>query len=136
VVAPGGLDYFVFGPPETVPQRFRGRPTHHHNPYNTNVLAVAEERASVARLLAERLNAAGGPSAFLYPLRGWSYIGQPGGPMWDPEASEAFRRALRASLRTDRVRYHEVDAAINDPPFADEVVRTYCELAASQPRTG
>lgn len=131
VVAPGGLDYFVFGPPESVPPRFRGRRTHYHNPYNTNVLAVAEERASVARLLAERLNAAEGPTAFLYPLQGWSYIGQRGGTMWDPEAGEAFRRTLQAQLRTDRVRYLEVDAAINDPPFADEAIRTYCELVAS-----
>jgi uncharacterized protein (UPF0261 family) len=130
VVAPGGLDYFIFGPPESVPARFRGRPTHHHNPYNENVLAAAEERAQAGRLLAERLNAARGSAAVVYPLRGWSHIGREGGVMWDPAGAEAFRRSLRAVLRTDRVRYREIDANINDPVFADEVVRVFLELAA------
>jgi uncharacterized protein (UPF0261 family) len=128
VVAPGGLDYFIFGPPESVPPRLRERPTHRHNPYNMNVLARAEERMAVGRLLAERLNAARGPVAFLYPLRGWSYIGRAGGLMWDPEAAEAFREALRTTLRGDGVRYREVDANINDPVFADEVVREFLDL--------
>lgn len=128
VVAPGGLDYFIFGPPESVPAALRGRPTHHHNPYNMNVRTEAEERAQVGRLLGDRLNAASGPAAFLLPLRGWSHIGREGGLMWDPEGNEAFRRSLRAVLQTDRVRYYEVDATINDPIFADEAVRIFLEL--------
>jgi uncharacterized protein (UPF0261 family) len=128
VIAPGGLDYFIFGPPESVPPGRRGRPTHHHNPNNVNVRAEAGERAMAGRLLAERLNAAHGPSAFLYPLRGWSYIGREGGLMWDPEGAEAFRRSLRSVLRADRVHYREIDANINDPVFADEAVRTFLDL--------
>jgi uncharacterized protein (UPF0261 family) len=129
VAAPGGLDYFIFGPPESVPSPLRCRPTHYHNPYNTNVVAQADERARAARLLAERLNEALGPAAFLYPRRGWSHIGREGAAMWDPEAGESFRRALMDTLRPDRVRYLEVDAEINAPRFADEIVRVYLELS-------
>jgi uncharacterized protein (UPF0261 family) len=128
VVAPGGLDYFIFGPPESVPAHLRERPTHHHNPYNMNVLARAGERAAVGRLLAERLNAARGPVSFLYPLRGWSHIGRDGGLMWDPEAAAAFRAAVHTTLRGGKVRYREVDANINDPTFADEAVREFLDL--------
>jgi uncharacterized protein (UPF0261 family) len=128
VVAPGGLDYFVFGPPESVPRRYRGRPTHHHNPYNTNVRTSAEEMHRTGHALAERLNGSRGPVAFLYPLRGWSEIGRQGGPLWDREANEALRQAMRAMLRMDRVRYIEVDAGINDPAFADEVVTAFVDL--------
>lgn len=131
VAAPGGLDYFVFGPPESVPPRYCGRPIHHHNPYNVNVRATGEELARVGQVLAERLNAARGPVAFLYPLRGWSQIGREGGIMWDSEANEALRRSLRAALRFDHVRYREIDANINDPLFADEIARVFLELAAA-----
>lgn len=127
VVAPGGLDYFVFGPAETVPERFRGRPTHYHNPYNTNVRAAADELRKVGYALAERLNLARGPVAFLYPLRGWSYVGREGGPLWDPVANDALREAVRRALRPE-IYYSEIDAEINDPLFADEVVRVAAEL--------
>lgn len=120
VVAPGGLDYFVFGPEETVPARYRGRPIHHHNPYNTNVRATADELRRLGEVLAGRLNEAHGPTAFLYPLRGWSHIGQEGGPLWDPTANEALRAALRSRLRPG-IRYAEIDAPINAPSFADAV---------------
>lgn len=128
VVAPGGLEYFCFGPEESIPPRYRGRPTHYHNPYNTNVRATAGELARLGEELARRLNESRGPVAFLDPLRGWSQVGSPGGPLWDPEGNEVLRRALRRALRLDRVRYVEVDAAINDPVFADEVVRVFLEL--------
>lgn len=131
VVAPGGLDYFVFGPPDTVPPRYRGRATHYHNPYNTNVRASVGELARLGTALAERLNAARGPAAFLYPLRGWSYIGREGGPLWDPAANEALRAALRQALRAE-VRYRDVDAEINDARFADEVAGVACEFLAGR----
>jgi uncharacterized protein (UPF0261 family) len=40
---PGGLEYFCFGAPETIPSRLRERATHYHNPYNTNVRTSGEE---------------------------------------------------------------------------------------------
>jgi uncharacterized protein (UPF0261 family) len=43
IVAPGGLDYFVFGAEATVTSRFRGRPAHQHNANNTNIRANAAE---------------------------------------------------------------------------------------------
>jgi uncharacterized protein (UPF0261 family) len=131
VVAPGGLDYFVFGAEETVPHRYRGRPTHHHNPYNTNVRATAGELHRVGEALAERLNGARGPVAFFYPLKGWSQIGREGGPLWDPQANDALRAALCRALRRD-IRYIEVDARINDSQFADGVAAMAWEFLAAR----
>jgi len=133
VVAPGGLDYFVFGPPEAVPAKYYGRLTHRHNPYNTNVRATAEELHRVGETLVHRLNEARGPTAFLYPLRGWSEVGSGTGPLVDPQANEALQMVLRATLRMDQVRYMELDTDINDPTFADEAIRVLLELIATKP---
>jgi len=122
VVLPGGLDYLVFGPPDSVPAAYRGRPVHRHNPYNTNVRAHPAELRAAAEAMAGRLRAARGPVVFIDPLRGWSRVGRRGGPLWDAEGNEAFRRALRAGLQGSAVRYVELDAEINAPAVVDEVV--------------
>jgi uncharacterized protein (UPF0261 family) len=127
VLAPGGLNYFCFGPPESIPAAYRGRPTHHHNPYNTNVRATAAECARVGEELARRLNAARGPSAVLLPTRGWSEISRAGGPLYDPQADEAMVEAL-LRRRRQGVHVERVDAHINDPGFARRAVELLLEL--------
>jgi uncharacterized protein (UPF0261 family) len=122
IVAPGGLDYLVFGPPGSVPAAYRGRVTHQHNPYNTNVRASAAELRAAGEEMARRLREARGPTAFVDPLQGWSQIGRRGGPLWDADANEAFRTALRAGLRGSRVQYVAIDAEINAPRVRDEMV--------------
>jgi len=128
VVAPGGLEYFCLGGPETVPEWLRRRPTHWHNPYNLNVRAGAEELARTGAEMARRLNAARGPLAVLIPARGWSEVGSPGGVLNDPKANAAFVAALRDGLRAD-IPLRELDATINDPAFADAAVDALLELS-------
>jgi uncharacterized protein (UPF0261 family) len=117
VIAPGGLEYFCFGAADTIPAGLRDRPIHFHNPQNTNVRTSADELAAVAHLLAERVNAAIGPTTVLVPTQGWSEVGSPGGVLHDPEANAAFTRVLHAELGP-RVEFHELDMTINDPRFA------------------
>jgi len=128
VVAPGGLDYFCFGAAETIPEAYRGRPVHRHNPYNTNVRTSAAELRRLGEVVASRLNAAApGTAAFLYPQRGWSEIGSPGGPLHDPEANLELLRSLRAHL-LPAVELHVLDLAINDPGFAQRAVELLGDL--------
>jgi uncharacterized protein (UPF0261 family) len=118
VVAPGGMEYLVFGPPDSLPPRFRRRPTYYHNPMCANVRASRTEMAAAGRVLAERLNAARGPVAVVLPLKGWSVYGAPGGPLHDAAGDAAFVRALTGTLRegipVDRLPLH-----INDPGVAE-----------------
>ena len=57
--------------------RLRKRKTYMHNPYNANVKVSRCEMAEVGRVMAERLNAAVGPTAILIPLKGWSVYERP-----------------------------------------------------------
>jgi|SRR5680860_48134 len=117
VIAPGGLDYFCFGPADSIPEKFRGRKTHYHNPYNTNVRATAEELTKVGEVLAEKLNKSTGPVAVLIPLKGWSENGRLGGPLHDSEADAALVKALEVHLKA-KIKLIKIDANINDPVFA------------------
>jgi uncharacterized protein (UPF0261 family) len=130
-VAPGGLDYFCFGAAGTIPEAYRGRAIHRHNPYNTNVRTSPAESARLGELVASRLNAAPpGTAAFLYPQRGWSDVGSPGGPLHDPEANRAFLESLCAAL-SPSVELHLLDLAINDRGFAERAVQVLERLLAA-----
>ena len=118
VVVPGGLEYFCFGAQDTIPDRFRDRATHHHNPYNTNVRTSHGELRRVGTLMAERLNAARGPVVVLIPQRGWSEVGSPGGVLHDLNANAGLVEALH-ELLDPAIVLREVDATINDPAFAE-----------------
>jgi uncharacterized protein (UPF0261 family) len=117
VVAPGGLEYLCYGPRESIPARFRRRPTYFHNPMNANVRTSRREMETVGRVLGERLNRAKGPVAVAIPLKGWSIYGAPGGPLHDAAADAAFVRALTRTLRRD-IPVHRLDLHINDQEFA------------------
>lgn len=133
VVAPGGIEYFCFGPLDTVPPKYLNRAIHHHNPYNMNIRATGDEMEKLGQVVAEKLNKARGPVAFLLPLRGWSVVGAPGGPLYDPDANQRFITALRSNL-SPRVRLVEMDALINDPEVADQAVQLLDEEMRRQSR--
>ncbi len=121
VVSAGGLEYLCFGPRESIPIRLRKRKTYMHNPYNANVKLSRREMAQVGRVMAERLNAAAGPTAVMIPLKGWSIYGAPGGPLYDEAGNGVLLKALRAHLHKG-IQLKEIDAHINDAAFVDACV--------------
>jgi uncharacterized protein (UPF0261 family) len=122
VVAPGALDMVNFGPPETVPERFRSRTFYQHNPTVTLMRTTVEENAELGRIIGRKLRAATGAVTVLLPLAGVSALDREGQPFGDPEARNAFRRELKAALG-DQVRCLELDCHINDPEFAERAAR-------------
>ena len=71
--------------------------------------------------MAERLNAAAGPTAVLIPLKGWSVYGAPGGVLHDGPGNRRLLKALKDNLRRD-IALKEIDAHINDDVFIDTCV--------------
>lgn len=132
VVSTGGMEYLCFGPPETVPAKYRRRPTAMHNPMNPNIRLTGEELARVGCVMAERLNAARGPAAVFVPLRGWSVYGAPGGPLHDPAADAALVAALIKHLDA-KVPVRRLDLHINDPAFADACVDALLAMLGRPP---
>lgn len=123
VISLGALDMVNFGPPDTVPERFRGRRFYQHNPTVTLMRTTPEENDRLGKEIAEKASAARGPTAVLVPLRGVSAIDREGQPFWWPEADGALFQSLRNWVGP-QVKLVELDLHINDPEFARAAVET------------
>ncbi len=130
VVCPGGLDFVTRGPIGSLDAADRARLHYAHSPTFTHVRIDAAGMRRVAALVAGRLNAATGPTAFVVPLRGFSAEGRPGGALDDPAADAAFVSELKSRL-LPAVRVVEIDAHINDPVFARGACALLFELIAA-----
>jgi uncharacterized protein (UPF0261 family) len=127
----GALDMVNFGGLATVPERFRGRLLHVHNPHVTLMRTSAAECAAIGTWIGERLNRCEGPVRFLLPEGGVSAIDTPGQPFFDPIADAALFDALEATVtHTDRRRVIRLPHAINDPAFAAAAVAAHRSLIA------
>jgi uncharacterized protein (UPF0261 family) len=117
VVSLGALDMVNFGPKDTVPEKFRGRTLHVHNPSVTLMRTTPDECAELGRRIARKLSSATGPTALFVPLKGVSMIATEGQPFYDRASDEALFSAVRENLGPN-VELHELDTDINDPEFA------------------
>lgn len=121
LIAPGAVDMVNFGPPSTVPDRFKGRQFYSHTPYTTLMRTTASENQEIGRLTADRLSQAEGPCLVLWPARGVSDYDREGGIFHDPMADAAWLSAVKCDLPT-KIECRELDCHINDAEFADTAV--------------
>ncbi len=125
----GALDMANFGPWDSVPERFKGRRLHRHNPSVTLMRTTVEENRAIGLFLARKLNAMAGPVRFLIPEGGVSMIDRPGQPFHDPEADRALFDAIERGFRAgaDR-RIERLPHNINDEAFADALVAAWRDV--------
>lgn len=125
----GALDMVNFGPPPTVPERYRGRTFYEHNPSVTLMRTTAEECARIGEWIGTRLNQMSGEVRFLIPAAGVSMIDAPGQPFWDPEADGALFAALERTVeQTEKRRLIRLPQHINDPQFAAALVAAFTDI--------
>ena len=137
LVAPGCVDMVNFGPPDTVPQKYRdaGRTLYEWNPSVTLMRTNAQENRRMGEIFAQKLNAATGPVAVLVPLRGVSVLDGDGQPFCDRDADRAMFQSLKAGLRPG-IPYEEIDANINDAAFSARAVEMMLDLIAKNNQKG
>ncbi len=127
VIAPGSINYAVWGPFPGLSMELKSRKYIIHNPNMTLVRLSPEELRSVGKIVAERLNRAKGPLWVFIPLRGFSYPDREYHPHWEPEGNQAFIDALKAHLRP-AIPVREIDAHINDPEFIDPLADAFLSM--------
>ncbi|MHC2620397.1 uncharacterized protein (UPF0261 family)/ABC-type branched-subunit amino acid transport system ATPase component [Bradyrhizobium huanghuaihaiense] len=125
----GALDMVNFGALDTIPERYRGRKFHVHNPQVTLMRTTAEENERIGRWIAERLNQMDGPVRFFLPEGGVSALDARGQPFWDPDADAALFRSLERNVRqTGNRQLIRTPKNINDPDFAAVIVSAFRTL--------
>jgi uncharacterized protein (UPF0261 family)/ABC-type branched-subunit amino acid transport system ATPase component len=130
----GALDMVNFGAPDTIPERYRQRKFHVHNPQVTLMRTTAEENDRMGRWIGERLNQMDGQVRFFLPEGGVSALDAQGHPFWDPEADAALFKSLERTVRqTGNRQIIRVPRNINDPEFASTIVNAFRPLLG---RTG
>ncbi|WOH65262.1 ABC transporter permease [Bradyrhizobium sp. BWA-3-5] len=119
----GALDMVNFGAPDTIPERYRQRKFHVHNPQVTLMRTTPEENERIGRWIGEKLNRMDGPVRFFLPEGGVSALDASGQPFWDPEADAALFTALERSVRqTGNRQLIRIKRHINEPEFASAIV--------------
>ncbi|GMO99106.1 ABC transporter permease [Bradyrhizobium sp. TM239] len=125
----GALDMVNFGAPDTIPERYRGRKFHVHNPQVTLMRTTVEENERIGRWIGERLNQMDGPVRFFLPEGGVSALDARGQPFWDPDADAALFRTLERIVRqTGNRQLIRIPRNINDPDFAAAIVGAFRTL--------
>lgn len=132
VISVGALDMVNFGPPETVPEKFKHRLFYQHNPTVTLMRTTPEENEQLGKEIAQKASAAQGPTAVLVPLRGVSAIDRQGQPFWWPEADQALFQSLR-HWKSPHLQLVELDLHINDPAFAEAAAHQLLNLMRAAP---
>jgi uncharacterized protein (UPF0261 family) len=127
VIAPGSINYAVWGPVSSLSKELTSRKYIVHNPNLTLVRLSSDELRRVGQITAEKINRAKGPTHVFIPLQGYSYPDREGHPHWDPEGNRAFLDALKAHLHPS-VPLTELDAHINDPEFIDPVADVFVTM--------
>ena len=132
----GALDMVNFNAPHTVPPKYQGRTLYEHNPQITLMRTSPEECAQIGRFIGGKLNEMNGVVRFFLNEGGVSALDAEGQPFWDPEANKALFASLEETVRpTVNRQLVRVPHNINDPEFADLVVKTFRSFHArrSQP---
>lgn len=127
VVSVGALDMVNFGPPETVPDRFRERQFYQHNPTTTLMRTTVEENRELGRLLAEKLNRSASPLLVVLPLGGVSLLDMAAKPFDGKEQRQALFGSIRTYLNSS-IPIIEMEQDINDPAVADTIAAGLLQL--------
>ena len=126
----GALDMCNFWAMETVPERFRGRRLHRHNPNVTLMRTTADEAMRIGQFIVGKLNRMQGPVRFLIPEGGLSGLDMPNGPFWDPGADRALFDAIAENFRSGADRQLvRLPLHVNDEAFASALVDAFREVS-------
>jgi len=136
VLCPGGFDIISCGPmdrkdkndPLWTSRRLAERKLYIQEYPRAQARMHADEMDFIAAAAAERLNTYDHKRRVkvVIPLRGFSSLSAPGGPLCDPACDRVFGMVLKKNL-DPAIDVVEVDAEINSREFAGAVVRAFLE---------
>jgi len=131
LIAPGNIDHIIYSSPDKIPKRFKHQRYHLHGPSIYVLRTKKNEIVEVAKVMAEKLNKARGPTAVILPLKGLSISDKLVKEFYDPEANLTFFDILSKNLKPE-IETKEVNAHITDSLFAEEAAEMLYKLMKFQ----
>jgi uncharacterized protein (UPF0261 family) len=119
LIAAGNLDHIVYTSLDKIPEQFRNHYVHRHGPSIFTLRTKKKDMEEIAKVIAEKINKAKGPTAVILSLRGLSVLDQVDKDFVDNEANYALFEVLKKNLKPE-IEVKEVDAHVNDELFAEE----------------
>jgi uncharacterized protein (UPF0261 family) len=129
----GALDMANFWGMDSVPAPYRQRLLHVHNANVTLMRTNVAENEKIGRFVAEKLNRMKGQVRFLLPMKGISALDLAGKPFADAAADRALFTTIENAFAAsaDHV-LAKLPCHINDPEFAEALVRAFREIAPKE----
>jgi uncharacterized protein (UPF0261 family) len=124
----GAIDMVNFGAPSTIPDKYKNRLLYEHNPHVTLMRTTKGENEKMGRWIGNKLNQFKSKSRFLIPLNGFSALDKKGQAFYDPDADQAFVRALEETVSNSNISIIKIPNHINDKKFSTALVEHYNEL--------
>ena len=90
-----------------------------------------EETVRIGEVMAEKVNKSTGPVKFVIPLKGWSSADPVGSDLYEPDTDGALTAALKKNLKPG-IEVREIDAWLEEPQFAKEIVKAFNEVMKSK----
>ncbi|KAK5125354.1 hypothetical protein LTR85_000463 [Meristemomyces frigidus] len=131
VISVGATDMVNFGPPATVPERYKDRKLYEHNPTVTLMRTSADECAAVGSFIVDKVKSCAADKKMVQlvlPMGGVSMIATPGGPFHDVEADKALFSTIKQGLEGAGVPVFEDSRAVNDEGFAIAIAERLVRL--------
>ena len=133
LVGPGNLDHLIYTSKEKIPEKFRNRKVFSHGTSIHVMRSRKAEMEPLGKIMAEKLNKAKGPTAVIFPLKGFSFanLHVDKEEFDDPESDRVLLEVLKKNLRSD-IKVVECDLHINDEKFAHQAAEIYANLYAEK----
>lgn len=132
VVVPGCLDMVNFGHLDTVPAQYKGRKLYSWAPDVTLMRTNVEENKALGEELMQKLNHAESPVTVVLPNLGISQIDKAGDLFYDHESDSALFDSIK-NHAGNNVKVMECDMHINDPAFAELLVKNLLAMLRPNP---
>ena len=128
IVAPGAIDSVDYRPWAPMPAD-KAAKFYAHNRLIGGLPTDIADRIVIAGAIADKLNRAKGPTAFVMPRHGVNEWDRPGAPMHNPDGMAAFAKAMAERIGS-HIDYVALDAHINDRIFSDTVLQKFDQWVA------
>ncbi|PGH15559.1 hypothetical protein AJ79_02341 [Helicocarpus griseus UAMH5409] len=135
IVSVGACDMVNFGPKNTVPEKFRDRKLHEHNPTVTIMRTSESECTEIGEFIAKQLRKnVVNPKLVevILPTGGISMLSTPHGPFDVPGADKALFTALEKGLESSGIKVSRSERDINNPEFAVLLAESLVSLIQNQ----